>query len=72
MKSLEEPCASPQRCRKCNGEMKPSKALDNTLLGFPDFLGDTGFEAGCTVSKSGPPKMIDCMKCAECGWSVTP
>lgn len=67
-----EMIAVPRPCRKCGGAMKPGQALENTLVGFPDFLGDTGLEAGCTVSRSGPPKMVDCLKCADCGWSVHP
>lgn len=25
----------------------------------------------CTVSPGGPGKLIECMKCLECGWSVS-
>ena len=57
------------RCRKCGGEMKPSKATDQTFTGgTPDFPGDTH---AATLSAGGPGKMIDCMKCESCGWSVT-
>lgn len=58
-------------CPKCNVEMEPSKAFENTLVGSPDFVGDTGKERGCTMSRVGPVKLIDCLKCPECGWSVT-
>ena len=51
---------------RCGGEMKPGQALESTLVGEPDDIG------GCvTVSPGGPGKLVPCMKCAECGWSVT-
>ena len=53
-------------CTRCGGEMKPGQALESTLVGEPDDIG------GCvTVSPGGPGKLVPCMKCAECGWSVT-
>ncbi|MGZ8158355.1 MAG: hypothetical protein ACXWT4_06055 [Methylobacter sp.] len=55
-------------CKRCQGEMKPGKAIKNTLTGIPDFIGD---DHVCTVSPGGPGKLIDCLKCPECGYSVT-
>ena len=53
-------------CTHCGGEMKPGQAIESTLVGEPDDIG------GCvTVSPGGPGKLVPCMKCAECGWSVT-
>ena len=54
------------KCNRCGGEMNPGQALESTLVGEPDDMG------GCvTVSPGGPGKLVPCMKCAECGWSVT-
>jgi len=56
-------------CKKCGGEMKPGQAHARTLVaGMPDFIGDT---EATTFSAGGPGKLIDCMKCEDCGWSVT-
>jgi hypothetical protein len=54
-------------CRKCNGLMQPSKAIQETYTGVPDFPG----AHVVTVSAGGPGRLIDCMKCEACGWSVT-
>lgn len=48
-------------CRKCGGAMKLGKAMGQTL--------DCSDEGTC--SPAGPGKLIDCMKCEACGWSVT-
>jgi hypothetical protein len=54
---------------KCGGKMRPGKALAQTFTGgTPDFPGDDHVS---TMSAGGPGKMIDCMKCEKCGWSVT-
>lgn len=55
-------------CKKCGGAMAQSKAIGQTFTGTPDFAGDGHV---CTMSPGGTGKLIDCMKCAECGWSVT-
>lgn len=53
-------------CRRCGGEMKPSKAIENTYTGTPDFPdGDV-----VTISLGGPGKLVDCLKCRQCGHSV--
>lgn len=54
-------------CRHCGGQMKPSKAIAQTWAGQPEWEGDTIY----TMSPSGPGRMIDCMKCEKCGYSVT-
>jgi hypothetical protein len=59
------------KCRKCRGKMKPSMALDNTTVGFPDFPGDTGKESHATLSKTGPAVMISCLKCEKCGHTIS-
>lgn len=63
-------CATKQNtCRKCQGIMRPGQAMAQTFdSGLPDFPGDTH---GITISPGGPGKLIDCMKCSSCGWSVT-
>jgi hypothetical protein len=59
------------KCRKCNGPMADSTAIQQTYTsGLPDFPGDE-IGRGCTVSPGGPGKLIDCKKCTQCGWSVT-
>lgn len=58
-------------CKRCQVEMVSGKAFQNTLVGFPDFIGDTGLERGCTVSRSGPAKLVEVWKCPECGRSVS-
>ena len=56
-------------CKKCNGEMKPSKAIVCRATGKSDFIGD-----GEAVTMSLDPKqpvLVDCLKCVACGWSVS-
>jgi hypothetical protein len=55
-------------CKKCSGRMKPSKAIQQTFTGMPDFPGD---KYPVTLSPGGPGKLIECIKCTMCGWSVT-
>lgn len=52
---------------RCNGLMQPSKAIDQTYTGSSDFIGG----AVVTMSLGGPGRLVDCMKCSACGWSVT-
>ena len=54
-------------CRRCGSEMKAGKALQNTLAGIPDFPGDT---YACTVSETGPAKLVTVLKCVGCGYSL--
>ena len=56
-------------CRKCGGTMQPGHALAQTCTsGAPDDLGGDAQ----TMSAGGPGALIDCRKCEDCGWSVTP
>ena len=58
-----------QLCRHCGGRMLPGIATDQTYVGgTPDFPGD---DNASTFSAGGPGKVIECMKCENCGWSVT-
>lgn len=59
--------AKGNRCRHCGGAMKPGIAIQQTVSGAPDF---PGAEA-VTVSPGGTGRLIDCIKCEACGWSVT-
>ena len=54
-------------CPKCSGPMEPGKAIEQTLTGSPDFTGGPVV----TLSPGGQGKIIDCVKCKGCGWSVT-
>lgn len=47
--------------------MQPGIALQSTLAGIPDFAGGEV----CTVSPGGPGRLIDCLKCADCGYSTS-
>ena len=49
--------------------MLPGKAIEQTWTpGVPDFPGQT---VGITMSAGGPGRLIDCLKCDKCGWSIT-
>ena len=56
-----------ETCRKCDGKMLPGKALRETLAGLSDFPGGEVV----TVSPGGSGVLVDCLKCTQCGWSVT-
>ena len=58
-------------CKKCGGKCHPSKALNNTMVYYDDFGGDAGGR-GTTGSRSGKPKMVECLKCEDCGHSFVP
>lgn len=58
------------KCKHCDVEMVPGQALQNTLVTYPDFIGEKPGR-GCTVSREGPPVLVECLKCPECGYSVT-
>lgn len=57
----------PRRCRRCNGLMKGGVAMQETLTGTPDFPGG----AISTVSPGGPGRLIPCVKCVRCGYSLS-
>lgn len=56
------------RCTRpnCTGTMKPSKAVGQTVVGGVPDLGEVA-----TFSPGGPGVLIDCLKCDQCGHSVT-
>lgn len=43
-------------------------ALENTVVGHADFGGAD--DLICTLSQTGPAVLVDCFKCARCGYSV--
>ena len=58
---------SDDKCRRCGGEMKAGIAIGETVRGYADF-------ANCevvTLSPGGPGYIKDCLKCIECGHSIT-
>ena len=58
-----------QECRKCAGVMKEGTALLSTFVsGMPDFPGDT---EGVTMHEGGQGVLVRCLKCEDCGYSVT-
>lgn len=59
------------KCIKCGGEMMPGKCIEQTWRWHHDFPGDQLGQRGQTMSPSGPGKLADCLKCVECGWSVS-
>ena len=57
-------------CPKCKVPMLPGKAMQSTWVGSPDFPGQDGTEHECTMNAGGPGKLINCIKCPECGYSI--
>ena len=55
------------KCPRCGGEIRPGKALSQTWTGKPDFPG----HEIVTMSPGGPGRLIECLKCCDCGHSVT-
>lgn len=60
-------------CKKCGALMRHGLAIQQTYTaGEPDFPGDHNDpNAIVTLSPGGPGKLITCLKCPQCGWSVT-
>lgn len=54
-------------CVKCLSILKQGIAIENTVTGIPDFIGD---KDNCTISAGGSGKLIPCLKCPNCGYSV--
>ncbi len=68
----EESGMSESKCKRCGAEMKPGKAIEQTWTpGIPDFPGDPRESIGQTMNAGGPGRLIECLKCQACGWSVT-
>lgn len=59
-------------CPKCHAPMQPGIALAQTYTtGLPDFPGDDPASAVQTISPGGPGRIVQCLKCTECGHSVS-
>ena len=59
------------RCPRCDVDLVPGQALQNTLVaGLPDFPGQTDIE-GQTLSPGGPGRLVDVRTCPDCGYSVS-
>lgn len=61
-------------CKKCRTELTPGKAIEQTgVVGMPDFPSDKYISEDriVTMYAGGPGKLIDCLKCPSCGWSMT-
>lgn len=60
-------------CKHCNTPMQPGIAMAQTYTAsehaFPSDRNDPN--AIVTMSPGGPGKLIDCLKCPQCGWSMT-
>ena len=55
-------------CKKCGGEMRKGVAMAQTCTGrTPNAPKDHVF----TMSLGGPGQLVGCLKCKQCGWSVT-
>ena len=54
-------------CKHCHTPMQPGLAIEQTYTGKPEFRGGEVV----TLSPGGPGNLIDCLKCPQCGWSVT-
>ena len=55
------------KCIKCKIPMKNGIAIQNTVVGVPDFIGGNVI----TLSHGGPGKIIEVLKCPECGHSIS-
>jgi len=60
--------ADARMCKKCGGHMNPGKALINLASGEPDFPGG---EVATMSPDPRKPKLVDCIKCADCGHSIS-
>lgn len=55
-------------CPRCGVKLSVGKAIQSTFAGgIPDFIGGSVV----TVSLGGPGKIVSCLKCSECGYSIT-
>ncbi len=57
------------KCIKCDVELVEGKAIEQTYTGGAlDFPSD---KYPVTLSAGGSGKLVDCLKCNKCGWSIT-
>lgn len=57
----------PPHCPEHKKILKPGIAIENTYAGEPDFIGD---DRAITMHPGGMGKVIRCLKCPDCGFSV--
>lgn len=55
-------------CKRCGGKMTRGKAMGQTAVALRPARGPDDIR---TFYAGGTGKLIDCMKCEACGWSVT-
>lgn len=55
-------------CVRCNVRMTTGIAIQNTLVGIPDFIGSSDV---ITYSYGGSGKLIGVLKCTGCGHSIS-
>lgn len=61
-----------KECPKCKVELLPGKALVSTFVaGVPDFIGQDPDPRAQTFYEGGPGRLVDCLKCPECGYSIS-
>lgn len=54
-------------CKYCGHKMRLGIAIAQTFSGAPDFAGGSVV----TISPGGPGRLCECLKCPQCGYSVT-
>lgn len=54
-----------ETCKRCKVELVPGKAIEQTCGGISDF------QEIVTISNGGPGRLIDCLKCPICGYSIS-
>jgi hypothetical protein len=55
-------------CPTCHIKLKKGIAIEQTYTGIPDFFGSKEI---VTISPGGNGKLIPCLKCPKCGYSIT-
>ncbi len=62
----------PPKCSRCDVEMVPGKVIaPGSVLGMPDFPGGYAPDLRGETISEGPGSLAPCMKCPECGRSVS-
>ena len=54
-------------CPRCRCNMRKGLAIEQTFTGSPEWRG----AEVCTMSPGGPGRLTECLKCEQCGYSVT-
>jgi hypothetical protein len=56
-------------CRRCGAEMRHGVAMGQTVVARRESRGDDDCR---TFHAGGTGRVVACLKCSACGWSVTP